>query len=1138
MKSRAGKICIPPEVWREFWGKSAVCGFGGKSGYNTGMPREKSVQYLAQYLKRMRDARPMATPETSYYGELEELFNAVGGELSPKVAARQQPKISADWTPDFGFYTAPQIKRHRGEKDGEIPARGVAEIKGLSASLAHIVRGDQVKKYAEIAGTVLVSNYREFALAKIADNNKIVEIARSQIAATEEEFWQKAKNPIKTAEECGDAVCEFLRRALSHNAQINRPEEVARNLASYTRQALAVLENNKDESALSGLQTALETALNMKFTGENGKHLFRSTLAQTVFYGLFSAWMNAPDKSRFDWRSAAHYLKTPVMQDLFGDISAPSRLESLGLREILDGAAEMLRRVQSKLFSEISAQNAVLHFYEPFLEAFDSKLRTNMGVWYTPKEIVRYMVERADRVLREELKIADGLADNNVYVLDPCGGTGAYIAEVLHRIHKTCKERGDGDAAALAVKEAAQKRIIGFEILSAPYIISHWLIGAILEQYGAPFKDGERAAVYLTNSLTNWEKLEKIQPILGFPGLQEERDAANKIKQEQPILVILGNPPYNAFAGTSPKEEEGLVEPYKKGLREKWGINSGNINDLYVRFFRMAENKIAKNGKGVVSFISNYSYTETPLFVVMRESLLKNFNKIWIDSLNGDSRRTGKKTPDGLPDPSVFSTPMNKAGIRVGTVIGTYMRKQNGGAPSVKYRDFWGKEKRQKLEKSLDAPHFESTYETAKPKTENKFSFRPIKINGNFLNWLPVDKLHGGEISPGLEEGRGGMLIDSSREILEKRMHDYFNPDINWESYQKRENGLTKNYLYFNAKTARDIMLSEGFKAENITPYMTLALDNGFCYYPNMDPLWRRPCPRLWKYYKPGNSFFISRPKDMGDKEGAPAFYSKLFGSRGAINDARYIPFYIYTDGLQGGKKMANLSGESRTYLEKLNFPNPDKNEESAEIIWLHSLAVCYSPKYQTENADGLKIGWPRIPLPEDAESLKDSAKLGAKIRDLLDMEKRLDWQTWGGKKLVKISNLKNPSGENCAVSGWWGHKDGKGKVYPGSGKTEEMPCPPDYDAEKLGVPLSVWLNGKIKWYPVPSRAWEYRIGGFQPPKKWLSYRVEKIINRPLTADESGRLFPDIIRRISALILLESELDVNYEAVKIQDNER
>lgn len=116
----------------------------------------------------------------------------------------------------------------------------------------------------------------------------------------------------------------------------------------------------------------------------------------------------------------------------------------------------------------------VQYFYEPFLEAFDPELRKQLGIWYTPRAIVRYMVERVDRVLRSELGLASGLADPSVYVLDLACGTGAYLVEVLERIHRTLKEeRSEDGLTPYQLKQAAKERIFGFEILPAPFVISH-----------------------------------------------------------------------------------------------------------------------------------------------------------------------------------------------------------------------------------------------------------------------------------------------------------------------------------------------------------------------------------------------------------------------------------------------------------------------------------------------------------------------------------------------------------------------------------------------------------------------------------------------------------------------------------------
>jgi predicted helicase len=368
----------------------------------------------------------------------------------------------------------------------------------------------------------------------------------------------------------------------------------------------------------------------------------------------------------------------PVLQALFHQVSNPLQLQALGLMEPLNWAGEALNRVdQAAFFSRFDRDQAVQYFYEPFLEAYDAELRKDLGVWYTPPEIVKYMVARVDAVLRTELGLSDSLADPSVYVLDPCCGTGAYPLEVLRCIEQTLRAKGGDALLAQDLKQAAQQRIFGFEILPAPFVIAHLQIGLQLHVAGAAFEEGERAGIFLTNALTGWSD-KAPQAKLPLAEFQDERDQADHIKQKVPILVILGNPPYNAFAGVAQTvEEQDLVQPYKEGLISQWGIKKFNLDDLYVRFFRLAERRIAEIAeRGVVCFISNYSYLADPSFVVMRQRFLQEFDALWFDCLNGDSRETGKLTPEGKPDPSVFSTEYNHEGIRVGTNIIVINREQ------------------------------------------------------------------------------------------------------------------------------------------------------------------------------------------------------------------------------------------------------------------------------------------------------------------------------------------------------------------------------------------------------------------------------------------------------------------------------
>ena len=239
-----------------------------------------------------------------------------------------------------------------------------------------------------------------------------------------------------------------------------------------------------------------------------------------------------------------------MLRALFRQLSDPGQLGPLGLVEVLDWTADALDRVnREEFFERFDEGEAVQYFYEPFLEAFDPALRKQLGVWYTPSEVVRYMVARVDMALKDDLDIPDGLVSDNVYVLDPCCGTGAYVSEVLKRIAHNLRDSGKGALLGSEVKKAATRRVFGFEIMPAPFVVAHLQVGLTMQDLDAPLAEDEteRAGIFLTNALTGWEPT--VQKPLPFPELEEERDRAERVKQDTPVLVILGNPPYNGYAG-------------------------------------------------------------------------------------------------------------------------------------------------------------------------------------------------------------------------------------------------------------------------------------------------------------------------------------------------------------------------------------------------------------------------------------------------------------------------------------------------------------------------------------------------------------------------------------------------------------
>ena len=534
---------------------------------------------LEDYLLELKEIRDSGSgvEETSYYPALSNLFNAVGKVLKPKVRCIIHPKNRGAGLPDGGLFTADQFQRQTDDplRAGQLPAQGAIEAKGTKPAVKSIASTKQVKEYLNTYGILIVTNLRDFLILERDAKGLPVERESFALADDEKGFWQhKAAHPRATAQQRGDQFFEFINRACLHAAPSSKPKDVAWFLASYARDALFRVERKKELPALQIIRSALEQALGMMFIDEKGEHFFRSTLVQTLFYGVFSAWVlwhkdNPNPNARFDWRTAEWSLHVPFIRTLYEEVAKPSQLGPLGLVETLHWAAAVLNRVdRDDFFKGFEDNHAVQYFYEPFLQAYDPELRKALGVWFTPPEIVKYQVARVDRVLRDELDLPDGLANPNVIVLDPCCGTGAYLVEVLHSIAATLRDKGGDALVASDLKQAAIKRVFGFEILPAPFVVSHLQLGLMLQAQGAPlaFDRGERVGVYLTNALTGWEPPKGVKAtkvFQQFHELQEEKDAAEHVKRDKKILVVLGNPPYNAFAGVSPEEEQGLVEVYK-----------------------------------------------------------------------------------------------------------------------------------------------------------------------------------------------------------------------------------------------------------------------------------------------------------------------------------------------------------------------------------------------------------------------------------------------------------------------------------------------------------------------------------------------------------------------------------------------
>ncbi len=1107
------------------------------------------MNLLQEYLQELHEIRSSgsAVKETSYYPAISNLFNGIGKQLKPRVRCIINIKNRGAGIPDGGLFTPDQFQRRAEEElaEGTIPARGVIEIKPTSEDAWVVADGTQVTRYWGKYRQVLVTNYRDFVLVGQDIEGKPTKLETYRLASSEAQFWKAANVPKKTAERLAPSFEEFLKRVLLNTATLASPQDVAWFLASYAREAKFRADEGHSP-ALAAIRTAIEEALGMKFDTERGEHFFRSTLIQTLFYGMFSAWVlwskshpPTDKKARFDWRLADYYLRVPIIRKLFREVADPGQLEPLNLPEVLDWACSVLNRVdRASFFASFDEGAAVQYFYEPFLEAFDPELRKELGVWYTPREVVQYMVERVDRVLREELGRPAGLADPQVYVLDPCCGTGAFLVEALGRIAKTLHESGGDALIAADLKKAATERVFGFELLPAPFVVSHLQIGLMLQQHGAPLSDKkkERVGVYLTNALTGWEP-PKHPKKLPFVELEEERDAADHVKRDTPILVILGNPPYNGFAGIARVEEERDLSLAYKTTKRAPAPQGQGLNELYVRFYRMAERRIVeKTGQGIVCFISNYSWLDGLSYTGMRERYLDAFDRVWIDCLNGDKYKTGKVTPDGQPDPSIFSTEFNREGIQVGTAVALMVRSKAKGTDTVRFRHIWGRTKRADLLASAENDGG-SLYDEIHPSLDLGLPFCEITVGTSYLGWpLLTDLLP--TSFPGVQSKRDDIVIDIDRSVLVKRMEVYFDASISDAEMQRICPKALESTQQFDAPATRASLIKRGLKPEYFVPYCYRPFDFRWIYWEQEHGLLGRRSPDYFANLQPGNPYIEARqkqPMEAFDRGYVTAIVADNFGN----GFSNFFPLILHKQGdlLGGAASHQNLSPNAKKYLAAIGA--------SHELLFFHIIAILHSPAYRAENQGALRQDWPRIPLPADIAVLKASAELGKEITALLDVECKVKGISEAPRKEIQtIAVIEhagktpvNPDEGDLDLTVGWGHAGKGGATMPGKGATLDRPYTPQ-EAKALVQSVAilgektvdVYLNDRVCWRNIPAKVWDYTISGYPVIKKWLSYREKELLGRSLSVDEA-RYVTEMARRITALMLVGPHLDESYRAV-------
>ena len=717
--------------------------------------------------------------------------------------------------------------------------------------------------------------------------------------------------------------------------------------------------------------------------------------------------------------------------------------------------------------------------------------------------------------------------------------TGLRLVDVARNPANGFPARLLGALIGAQVKQAATQRVFGFEIMPAPFVVAHLQVGLTMQGLDAPLaEDGsERAGVFLTNALTGWDPVP--QKPLPFPELAEERDRAEQVKQDTPVLVILGNPPYNGFAGVAVDGERELSEAYRSTKQVRKSEGRG-LNDLYVRFFRMAERRIAeKTGRGVVCFISNYSWLDGQSFTGMRERYLEVFDVIRIDCLNGDKYKTGKTAPDGSPDPSIFSTPGDPVGIQVGTAISTLVRKpDHAHAEGVDFRHLWGQAKLSSLT-STSETESAALYDVIIPQLPLGLPFAAMVVGNEWQDWPSLPDLFPATF-PGVTTGRDAFLIDVDLELLKVRVADYFNSELSNDQIAHLYPSVMDSTRRFDAVTVRNALLQHN-KPDEGTGFIRYAyrpLDYRWLYWEAETKLLDEKRAEYKQHIFDGNSYLVFQRKARPDF--SPPLVISAMGDFNQMNSGVYgVPLWLRDPGLalegSGQQRRPNLSPAAQHYLDRLGL--------EAEDLFYHSMAVLYDPAYREANAGALRMEWPRIPLPcwpdgddpHAVDELTASADKGRKLAALLDPDTPVPGVTTGLPRpdLASISVPATSDGHNMAsddfaLTAGWGHLGNGDAVMPGQGRAVER-LYSDAERESMGDAISylgattfdVYLNDKAHWHNVPSAVWNYKLGGYQVLKKWLSYRESKVLGRPLLPDEIKH-FTDTARRIAVILELVS----------------
>ena len=1045
---------------------------------------------LRDYLTNLNETSShLDAREESYYKHLDTLIKQYAKLRGIKsVDVTIIPKRTEVGNPDFCVW---------GDKNHKV---GYIEAKApTTENLDYIENTEQLERYRTTFPNVILTNFYEFRLYRNGEKIAQTTIGRPFIA-----HKLKSPPPVENVEEFDKLMEKFFSFSLP---RIQSARSLAVELAKRTRflrdeVILVEIEEEKSQGhrALMGFYDAFKQYL----IGTLTKQQFVDLYAQTITYGLFAARMRASsDNSDFNRKIAFDYIPRTIgiLRDIFRYISLEELPKSIAV--IVDDIAEVLqttdvKKILHQYYESGKGGDPIVHFYETFLETYDPEIRERRGVYYTPEAVVRYIVRSVHELLKTRFGLADGLASEEVKLLDPAAGTLSFPAEAIKIAAKEYEEKYGEGALSQWIKNHILQNFYAFELMMAPYAIGHLKISFILEELGYKMSENERFKYYLTNTL----EMEEIGTtnIPGLSSLSEESHLAKEVKEKQPILVIIGNPPYSGISANINEWTEHLLKDDIDGCQSYYKVdgkplgekNPKWLQDDYVKFLRFAQWKIQKTGFGIVGMITNHSYLDNPTFRGMRQSLMKTFDEIYILNLHGNSLKK-ETAPDGGKDENVFD-------IRQGVAISIFVKNKNPKSPRVFYADLFGL--REEKYRWLNEHSFDvKNYQEISPSSPWYF-FVPRETSHiqNYLKWKRIDEIFPVNVT-GIVTARDKFVIDHDKQSLKSKIGTFINDNLTDDYIKEFLKAIlgrkrvedVENYAWRVSEARRELK-----KVENLDKYFTKILYRPFDvrYIFFHDSVVWRTRKDVMRHMLEGNIALIIPKRVETMTPWRHCFCSGNLIEHVAVSlkTIDYVfPLFLYPC-----RDKKGIVDQHRTEREPNISPEIFKKLASAygrkptpEDILYYIYAVFYSNIYREKYAEFLKIDFPRVPFTVDYEIFERMGELG--------------------KELVELHLLRSQL-LDVPIAKYRGRGD--------NNKIEKV----KYDEARKRI----YINDDKYFDNVAPEVWNYHIGGYQVLRKYLKDRKGRVM------DDAPR-YCRIITAIQKTIELQNKIDEIYAELEKND---